>query len=134
MYLANIDDEDYLRRLTEDANRNNASFYPVDPRGLEVFETDIGPEAPPSLTVDREMLRRRLDGLRTLADATDGMAVVDTNNLEKGLLRIADDLTSYYLLGYYSTNTRLDGQFRKITVKVKRPGVDVRARRGYVWR
>jgi VWFA-related protein len=131
MYLANIDDEDYLRRLTEDANRNNASFYPVDPRGLEVFETDIGPKAPPSLTVDREMLRRRLDGLRTLADATDGMAVIDTNNLEKGMHRIADDLTSYYLLGYYTTNSKLDGQYRKITVKVKRPGVDVRARRGY---
>jgi VWFA-related protein len=131
MYLANIDDDDYLRRLTEDANRNNASFYPVDPRGLEVFETDIGPKAPPSLTVDREMLRRRLDGLRTLADATDGMAVIDTNNLEKGMHRIADDLTSYYLLGYYTTNSKLDGQYRKITVKVKRPGVDVRARRGY---
>jgi VWFA-related protein len=131
MYLANIDDEDYLRRLTEDANRNNASFYPVDPRGLEVFETDIGPKAPPSLTVDREMLRRRLDGLRTLADATDGMAVIDTNNLEKGMHRIADDLTSYYLLGYYTTNSKLDGQYRKITVKVKRPGVDARARRGY---
>jgi VWFA-related protein len=131
MYLANIDDEDYLRRLTEDANRNNASFYPVDPRGLEVFETDIGPKAPPSLTVEREMLRRRLDGLRTLADATDGMAVIDTNNLEKGMHRIADDLTSYYLLGYYTTNSKLDGQYRKITVKVKRPGVDVRARRGY---
>ena len=131
MYLANIDDDDYLRRLTEDANRNNASFYPVDPRGLEVFETDIGPKAPPSLTVDREMLRRRLDGLRTLADATDGMAVIDTNNLEKGMHRIADDLTSYYLLGYYTTNSKLDGQYRKITVKVKRSGVDVRARRGY---
>jgi hypothetical protein len=69
--------------------------------------------------------------LRTLADATDGMAIIDTNNLEKGLLRVADDLTSYYLLGYYSTNSKLDGQYRRINVKVKRPGVDVRARRGY---
>jgi hypothetical protein len=131
MYLANIDDEDYLRRLTEDANRYNASFYPVDPRGLEVFDSDLGPKAPPSLTVDRDMLRRRLDGLRTLGDATDGMAVLDTNGLEKGMRRVADDLTSYYLLGHYSTNSKLDGQYRKITVKVRRPGVDVRARRGY---
>ena len=129
MYLASIDDEDYLRRLTEDANRNNASIYPVDPRGLEVFDSDISAPAP--LTVDRANLRRRLDGLRTLADATDGMAVLDTNNLEGALHRIADDLTSYYLLGYYSTNSKLDGGYRKITVRVKRPGVDVRARRGY---
>jgi hypothetical protein len=131
MYLADIDDEDYLRRLTEEANRNNASLYPVDPRGLEVFDSDIGPKAPPPLAVDRENLRRRLDGLRTLADATDGMAVLDTNNLEGALHRIADDLTSYYLLGYYSTNSKLDGQYRRISVKVKRPGIDVRARRGY---
>jgi hypothetical protein len=45
--------------------------------------------------------------------------------------RVIDDLTSYYLLGYYSTNTKLDGKFRKLTVRVKRPNVDVRARHGY---
>ena len=44
---------------------------------------------------------------------------------------MADDLTSYYLLGYYSTNAKLDGRFRTIKVRVNRPGVDVRARRGY---
>ncbi len=45
--------------------------------------------------------------------------------------RIGADLSSYYLLGYASTNAKLDGKFRKITVRVKRAGVDVRARRGY---
>jgi hypothetical protein len=73
----------------------------------------------------------RSENLRTLAENTDGLAVVDTNDLDKGIKRVVDDLTSYYLLGYYATNTKLDGKFRKITVRVKRPNVDVRARRGY---
>ena len=131
MYLASIDDDDYFRYILDVANRNNASFYPIDPRGLAVFDTPIGPEAPPTLDVDRAMLNQRQQVLRTLAENTDGLAVVNSNDLNRGLQRIADDLSSYYLLGYYSTNTKLDGQFRRITVRVRRPGVDVRARRGY---
>src|SRR5206468_991680 len=42
-----------------------------------------------------------------------------------------NDLSSYYLLGYYSTNGKLDGKFHTIKVRVKRPGIDVRARKGY---
>ena len=131
MYLASIDNDDYFRYLLDVANRNNASFYPIDPRGLAVFDTEIGPERPPTLEVDRAMLNNRIDALRTLAENTDGIATVGNNDLDRGLKRIADDLSSYYLLGYYSTNTKLDGQFRKISVKVNQPGVEVRARRGY---
>jgi hypothetical protein len=77
------------------------------------------------------MLRNKIDVLRTLADNTDGMAVVNDNDLDRGLKRISDDLTSYYLLGYLSTNSKLDGRFRALKVRVKQPGIDVRARRGY---
>ena len=131
MYLASIDNDDYFRYVLDVANRNNASFYPIDPRGLAAFDAPIGPDAPPTIEVDRAMLNKRIDTLRTLAENTDGVAVVNTNNLNRGMQRIADDLSSYYLLGYYSTNTKLDGQFRRITVRVRRPGVEVRARRGY---
>jgi VWFA-related protein len=131
MYLASIDNDDYFRYLLDVANRNNASFYPVDPRGLAAFDYPIGPEAPPPITIDSAHLRQRIETLRVLAENTDGIAVVNHNDLDRGLRRIADDLTSYYLLGYYSSNTKLDGQFRRITVRVKRPGVEVRARRGY---
>jgi VWFA-related protein len=139
--LAYMDDELEFRRLLDEANAANTSFYPIDPRGLVVFDEPIhkfttGSPPPGSTTitpptVDAARLRSRLTSLRTLAEATDGLAIVDSNNLAAGLKRVVDDLTSYYLIGYYSTG-KLDGRFHPITVKVKRPGVNVRARRGYL--
>jgi hypothetical protein len=129
--LAMIDHTRRLREITEDANRANVSFYPVYPRGLAVFDAPLGPDRPPPLDVDRQNLAARQDSLRQLAADTDGLAVVNTNQIDNALQRIVADLSSYYLLGYYSTNTKLDGRFRTITVRVRRPGVQVRARRGY---
>jgi VWFA-related protein len=131
MRLSNDDNEHYIRLIADSANRANATFYPIDPRGLAVWDAPLGPERPPPPHVDEANLRTRLEAMRNLASATDGIAITTSNNLDVGLRRIADDLTSYYLLGYYSSNTKLDGTFRKIGVRVKRPGVDVRARRGY---
>jgi hypothetical protein len=67
----------------------------------------------------------------TLAENTDGIAIVNTNDLAAGMKRIVDDVSAYYLLGYYSTNTAHDGRYRRIEVKAKAPGLNVRARRGY---
>ncbi len=138
--LANIDDESRLRTIMDEANRSNTSFYPVDPRGLTVFDEGIVPSgavsSPAGLTPtlspqeDTARLTARAQTLRRLAEATDGVAIVGTNNIEPALHRVVDDLSSYYLLGYYSTG-RLDGKFHSINVRVKRPGVTVRARRGY---
>ncbi len=129
--LAQMDNDQYFRDIIQNANRANASFYTVDPRGLAASDTPLGPEPPLPLAVDQLHLRTRLEAIRTLATATDGIWVTGSNDLHQSLKRIADDLTSYYLLGYYSTNAKLDGKFRKLDVRVKRPGVDVRARRGY---
>ena len=129
--LAAIDNEQYFRTIIEDANRGNSSFYAVDPRGLAAWDNPLGPARPPSIVADANMLRSRGETLRTLAVATDGLAVLGSNDLDAGLKRISDDLTSYYLMGYYSTNVKLDGRFRSITVRVKRAGVRVRARKGY---
>jgi VWFA-related protein len=76
-------------------------------------------------------LKTRHDSLARLAIDTDGIFLIDSNDLRKQLRRIADDLTSYYLIGYYSTNTKLDGTYRTIKVRSKRPGIEVRARQGY---
>jgi VWFA-related protein len=129
MNLAHVDNWQTYRELLDLANRSNVSFYPIDSRGLAASDAQIYEDVPPY--IDQRILANRIDNLRTLADTTDGLAVTDSNNIEKGVRRIVDDLTSYYLLGYYSTNPKLDGRFRSIKVRVKRPGVDVRARRGY---
>src|SRR6476660_5201348 len=150
--LAMLDDWQFFHDMFDIANRSNVTFYPVNALGLVAFDKDIGEETvegeiqalgpaahvgeDPNMPVnplvtDSAMISQRRDNLRALAENTDGLAVVETNDLDKGMKRIVDDLTSYYLLGYNSTNGKLDGRFRKITVRVKRPGVDVRARRGY---
>jgi VWFA-related protein len=129
--IAAVNSDLHFRTITEDANRGNVTFYPVYARGLASFDAPIGPDYPPPIKEDMTNLRTRHNNLRTLAVETDGEAIIDTNYIEKGLKRIADDLSSYYLFGYYSTNTKLDGKYRSITVRVKRPDVRVRARRGY---
>jgi VWFA-related protein len=137
--LANIDDETRMRTIIDEANRSNTAFYPVDPRGLVVFDEGIVPSAAvgaasanPTLSPDQERirLRAREQGLRRLAEDTDGSAIIGTNKIAEALNRVVDDLSSYYLLGYYSTG-KLDGKFHSIAVRVKRAGVNVRARRGY---
>jgi VWFA-related protein len=140
LQLSQLDNGQTFRDLLDRANRSNVSFYPIDSRGLPVFDTSIeenfvypgGARGPVPPAIDQARLRLRIDSLQTLAEATDGMAVVNSNDIERGLTRIVADLTTYYLLGYYSTNAKLDGKFRSIKVRVKRPGVDVRARRGYL--
>jgi len=142
--IAHTDNDMMYRQLMDEANRTNTSFYPIDPRGLAVFGTPMDykdlPQTPSNLTTlpaDKNLLadstdmRERLEALRSLATATDGR-MTETNDMTGGLKKIADDLSDYYLLGYYSTNAKADGTFRKITVRVKRPGVTVRARRGYL--
>jgi VWFA-related protein len=131
MQLAMMDDDQRFRDMFGEANRADVSFYPIDPRGMPVFDSEIGPEPPPPLTADLAMLRQRADSIRTLAENTDGIALLGNNDLSKQIRKVADDLTSYYLLGYYSTNTKLDGRYRQIKVVSKRSGIDLRARRGY---
>jgi VWFA-related protein len=131
MDLAMADHAKRFRDLFGEANRANVSFYPIDPRGLAAVDASIGPEKPPSPIQDRDNVAARQESLRIIADNTDGVALLINNDLKTSLRRVADDLTSYYLLGYYSTNGSLDGKFRSIKVRSKRPGVTVRSRRGY---
>jgi hypothetical protein len=70
--------------------------------------------------------------LGILAEQTGGLLINNTNDLENGIGRINEDRRNYYLLSYSSTNPTLDGKFHRISVKVKRAGMYVRNRTGYV--
>ncbi|HKH70375.1 MAG TPA: VWA domain-containing protein [Vicinamibacterales bacterium] len=121
-----------LREVTQEANRHNTSIYAIDPRGLVASgdaSATIRPGCGPILPGQR--LRMTQDTLRELSEETDGRAIVDRNALDDGLNQILRDSSFYYLLGYSSTASQADGKFHQIRVRVKRPRVDVRARKGY---
>jgi hypothetical protein len=110
--LSDIKDDSRFTNIMQAANRSNVSFYPIGPSG---FSSSASPLTP------------RRQSLQTMADMTDGLAVLEPSFLDSGIQRMVDDLSSYYLVGYYSA-AKADGRFHKITVRVKRPGVQVRAR------
>jgi VWFA-related protein len=71
--------------------------------------------------------------LRSLAELTGGLAFFPTviKDLDATYEKIAAEIRGQFTLGYVSTNTKLDGSWRKVDIRVTRPGVKVRARQGY---
>jgi VWFA-related protein len=132
--------EGALRDAITAASRANVSIYSIDPRGLTnladtSIEINYVPENP-NLRLDSvgllEDLRLSQDSLRVLAEQTGGLAVVNSNDMAGAFDRVVRDNSSYYMLGYYPTNEKRDNRFRRIEVRVNKPGVLVRARKGYV--
>jgi VWFA-related protein len=119
--LAMMDFEPRYRELLQEARKENVSFYVITPGGLQAPATSSGMDA----------LRNATNDLVSLANETDGLAIVNTNDLNGGMKRIADDLAAYYVLGYYTTNTKFDGGLRNIKVRLKANNQAVRARRQY---
>ena len=130
--LLMLDNRQYFRDLLRKAQAANVSFYPIDPRGLAVFDTPLSAGPPRSVVNDLAQLRSRRDGLMELAENTDGLALISSNDLHGSMRKLADSLSTYYLLGYYSTNTKFDGGYRKLEVKVRKPDIRLKARRGYL--
>lgn len=128
---------DLLRQMSDvvdAANRNNAAFYPIDPRGLAVSEFQIDEVASPA--ADRRILQETMDNLRYLAEETDGRAIVGRNDLVKGLTQMVRDSSAYYMLGYNSSQSPDDGKFHAISVRLsaraRSRGLQVRTRKGYL--
>jgi VWFA-related protein len=114
--------------ITKAANRANASIYTIDPRGLIA-----GPDIDQDIKMSdwNEYVRESQDSLRVLAEETGGFAIVNQNDFDKGLKRIDNETSDYYVLGYYSSNPDPLRRTRRIEVKTTRPGVTVRARETY---
>jgi VWFA-related protein len=120
------------------ATRANVSFYGIDPRGLgglssEAMEISSLPEDPSiiSPTALQQELINSQNSLRTLSDETGGFAAVNRNDFSTSFARIVRENSTYYVLGYSSKDARRDGRFRRVEVRVNRPGLEVRARKGY---
>ena len=114
------------------ANRANATFYPIDPRGLVAGPPDPLVQVNPQDW--NEHVRRSQDSLRQLAEGTGGIAVVNRNGLAEALKQIDADTADYYLLAYYSNNPDPLRRTRKLEVRVTRPGVEVKHRPSYTYR
>lgn len=128
-FMADVDMQTELREVFDTANRNNVAIYSVDPRGLSVSDFDI--EQNINQRVGQQYLNTTLDTLRVLSENTDGRAIVNRNDLALGMKQIVRDSSAYYLIGYNSSQAPSDGKFHEIKVRVKRPGLQVRARKGY---
>jgi hypothetical protein len=97
-------------------------------------ERSIGAGGAASRYLERNEDRLRMDpssGLGQLANETGGFLIAGSNNFDKGFTRVDEDIRAHYVLTYSSTRPEMDGKFRSITVKVKRPGLTVSHRKGY---
>jgi VWFA-related protein len=128
--LAALDDTLRLDRMADAANRALTSFYTIYARAIAAEQTPTG--KPPAVVANQEQdPASRMDAMRQLAANTDGLAAMTTAALDGALTRIAADMTGYGVLTYRSTNNKLDGKFRNVTVRSLRPAVNIRTRRGY---
>ena len=125
--------QDFVRSAT----KANVSLYAIDPRGLQALSDgniELAGSVPDASLGERglqEENRLARESLLTFAEETGGFAVVNTNGFATAYDRIVQENSAYYVLAYYPPNPKRDGKFHKIEVKVNRPGLTVRSRRGY---
>jgi len=140
--LNGTDNQAQLRATINAAIRSNVAFFPVDARGL-VATLPLGDATRPSpggigvFNGNMAMssitnFQRSQDSLYALASDTGGKALLDNNDLAAGIVQAEQAITSYYVIGYYSSNTNLDGKFRRVKITLKEtPTAKLDYRQGY---
>jgi len=140
--LNGVNNQAQLHATIDAAIRAGVSFWPIDARGL-VAQAPLGDATQGSpgnagmyngaaaLAVNNNFQQSQ-DTLYALAGDTGGKALLDYNDLAKGIVQAQQSVTDYYILGYYTTNTNLDGKFRHVKISVN-PTLDAKLdyRQGY---
>jgi VWFA-related protein len=124
--LHGIDNQAQLHATINDAIRSGVSFWPIDARGLvagapmgDASQGSAGNAGMYSGTAALAMttrMQQSQDTLYALAGDTGGKALLDYNDLTRGIVQAQQNITSYYILGYYTSNSALDGRFRRIKI------------------
>ena len=123
-----LDNQAQLRSTVNAAIRANVSFYPIDARGL-VAQAPLGDATKgspggqgmysgSSARASTGNFQNQQETLYALASDTGGKELLDNNDLSMGIVQAQKDMTSYYIIGYYTSNAALDGRFRRIKVTV----------------
>jgi VWFA-related protein len=126
--LNGVDNQAQLHATINAAIRAGVSFWPIDARGL-VAQAPLGDATHgspggiamyngASALAVRDNFQKSQDTLWTLAADTGGKALLDYNDLTKGMVQAQQAVSSYYLIGYYTSNAALDGKFRRIKISL----------------
>jgi VWFA-related protein len=137
---AQVNFDEILRRATRALNDADISVYPVDARGLIAMPASM--MASGATPVNRASLNQRASSpstipvgrstMQMLAEATGGRVFDNTNDIQGAIRAAIDDSEVTYTLGFYPDAKGLDSKFHDLKVQVKRPGVDIRFRKGYL--
>jgi VWFA-related protein len=131
-----------IQRITDAATRSGVVIYSIDARGLIALVP--GGDASTRATISRQnpgaqsriehgAIEAQRNGLNALARDTGGFLLTNNNDLNLSLQRILDDNEVYYVLAYEPPETRRDGRFHRIEVRIAdRPELKVRTRKGYL--
>ncbi len=136
------DNQVELRAAVNAAVRANVAIYPVDSRGLQAIvpggsarqgsRGGLSAFTGSAVTQQFTQLAAQQETLTTLAADTGGTAFLDSNDFGEAFGKVTNDISSYYILGFASTNPDRDGRYRRLTVKLRnKSDVKVDAREGY---
>jgi VWFA-related protein len=141
MRLNGVNNRAQLQSTINSAIRSNVSLYPIDARGLIAQAPlgdathgspgGVGMYSGSSALANMSGFQRSQDTLYTLGADTGGKALLDFNDLSRGLVQAQQAIGSYYIVGYYTTNTTLDGKFRRIKITLKDQTAKLDFRSGY---
>ncbi len=136
-----IENQASLRSAINAAVRANLAIYSVDTRGLQAI-SPLGDASTGSIrgsgAFNGAALSNNMNAnfatqevMATLSSDTGGKAFFDSNDFAPAFAQVQRDTSAYYAIGFHSSNPVRDGRYRKLTIKINRPGVKLEYRPGY---